>query len=101
MKIKMDFSLILLTVVVFFLAGFCFYQGRTIKVLKSDLDKYINTKIDTTYRKNQKDSINANINNINNRINFTNNYYEMQLEYIKNLNDSSSIKYFWELVDGK
>lgn len=97
----MDFSLILLTVVVFFLAGFCFYQGRTIKVLKSDLDKYINTKIDTTYRKNQKDSINANINNINNRINFTNNYYEMQLEYIKNLNDSSSIKYFWELVDGK
>ena len=36
----MDFSLILLTVVVFFLAGFCFYQGWTIKVLKSDLDKY-------------------------------------------------------------
>ena len=101
MKIKMDFSLILLTVVVFFLAGFCFYQGWTIKVLKSDLDKYRNAKIDTIYRKNQRDSINANINNLNDRINFTNNYYEMQLEYIKNLNDSSSIKYFWELVDGK
>lgn len=101
MKIKMDFSLILLTVVLFFLAGFCFYQGWTIKVLKSDLDKYKNTKIDNTYRKNQRDSINANINNINNRINFTNNYYEMQLEYIKNLSDSSTIKYFWELVDGK
>lgn len=101
MKIKMDFSLILLTVVVFFLAGFCFYQGWTIKVLKSDLDKYRNAKIDTTYRKNQRDSINANINNLNDRINFTNNYYEMQLEYIKNINDSSSIKYFWELVDGK
>ena len=97
----MDFSLILLTVVLFFLAGFCFYQGWTIKVLKSDLDKYRNAKIDITYRKNQRDSINANINNINNRINFTNNYYEMQLEYIKNLNDSGSIKYFWELVDGK
>ena len=97
----MDLSLILLTVVVFFLAGFCFYQGWTIKVLKSDLDKYRNAKIDTTHRKNQKDSINANINNLNDRINFTNNYYEMQLEYIKNLNDSSSIKYFWELVDGK
>ena len=101
MKIKMDFSLILLTVVVFFLVGFCFYQGWTIKVLKSDLDKYRNAKIDITYRKNQRDSINANINNINNRINFTNNYYEMQLEYIKNLSDSGSIKYFWELVDGK
>lgn len=101
MKIKMDFSLILLIVVVFFLVGFCFYQGWTIKVLKSDLDKYRNTKIDTTYRKNQRDSINANINDINNRINFTNNYYEMQLEYIKNLSDSSSVKYFWELVDGK
>ena len=101
MKIKMDFSLILLIVVVFFLVGFCFYQGLTIKVLKSDLDKYRNAKIDTTYRKNQRDSINANINNINNRINFTNNYYEMQLEYIKNLSDSGSIKYFWELVDGK
>lgn len=97
----MDFSLILLIVVVFFLVGFCFYQGWTIKVLKSDLDKYRNTKIDTTYRKNQRDSINANINDINNRINFTNNYYEMQLEYIKNLSDSSSVKYFWELVDGK
>ena len=97
----MDFSLILLIVVVFFLVGFCFYQGLTIKVLKSDLDKYRNAKIDTTYRKNQRDSINANINNINNRINFTNNYYEMQLEYIKNLSDSGSIKYFWELVDGK
>lgn len=97
----MDFSLILLTVVLFFLAGFCFYQGWTIKVLKSDLDKYRNTKIDTTYRKNQRDSINVNINNLNDRINFTNNYYEMQLEYIKNLSDSSSIKYFWELVDGK
>ena len=92
MKIKMDFSLILSTIVVFFLAGFCFYQGWTIKVLKSDLD---------IYRKNQIDSINANINNLNDRINFTNNYYEMQLEYIKNLNDSGSIKYFWELVDGK
>ena len=91
MKIKMDFSLILLTVVLFFLAGFCFYQGRIIKVLKSDLDKYRNAKIDTTYRKNQRDSINANINNINNKINFTNNYYEMQLEYIKNLSDSGSI----------
>lgn len=101
MKIKMDFSLILLTVVLFFLAGFCFYQGWTIKVLKSDLDKYRNAKIDIIYRKNQRDSINANINNINNRINFTNNYYEMQLEYIKNLSDSGSIKYFWELVDGK
>lgn len=52
MKIKMDLSLILLTVVLFFLAGFCFYQGWTIKVLKSDLDKYRNAKIDTTYRKN-------------------------------------------------
>ena len=101
MKIKMDFSLILLIVVVFFLVGFCFYQSWTIKVLKSDLDKYRNAKIDITYRKNQRDSINANINNINNRINFTNNYYEMQLEYIKNLSDSGSIKYFWELVDGK
>lgn len=101
MKIKMDFSLILLTVVILFLAVFCFYQGWTIKVLKSDLDKYKNAKIDTTYRKNQRDSINVNINNINNKINFTNNYYEMQLEYIKNLNDSGSIKYFWELVDGK
>lgn len=97
----MDFSLILLTVVILFLAVFCFYQGWTIKVLKSDLDKYKNAKIDTTYRKNQRDSINVNINNINNKINFTNNYYEMQLEYIKNLNDSGSIKYFWELVDGK
>lgn len=101
MKIKMDFSLILLTVVLFFLAGFCFYQGWTIKVLKSDLDKYQNAKIDTTYRKNQRDSISANINNLNDRINFTNNYYELQLEYIKNLNDSSTVKYFWELVDGK
>lgn len=101
MKIKMDFSLILLTIVIFFLAGFCFYQGWTIKVLKDDLDKYQNTKIDTTYRKNQRDSINTNINNLNNKIDFTRNYYEMQLEYIKNLNDSGTVKYFWELVDSE
>lgn len=97
----MDFSLILLTVVIFFLAGFCFYQGWTIKVLKTNLDKYRNAKVDTTYRKNQIDSINANINNLNYKIDCTNNYYEMQLEYIKNLNDSSTIKYFWKLVDSK
>ena len=97
----MDFSLILLTIVIFFLAGFCFYQGWTIKVLKDDLSKYKNAKVDTTFRKNQRDSINANIRNLNNKINFTINYYELQLEYIKNLNDSSTVKYFWELVDGK
>ena len=101
MKLKMDFSLILLTIVVFFLACFCFYQGWTIKVLKDDLNKYQNAKIDTTFRKNQRDSISANIRNLNDKINFTTNYYELQLEYIKNLNDSGSVKYFWELVDGK
>lgn len=101
MKIKMDFSLILLTIVLFFLAGFCFYQGWTIKVLKNDLNKYQNAKVDTTFRKAQRDSINANIRNLNDKINFTINYYELQLEYIKNLNDSSTVKYFWELVDSK
>lgn len=97
----MDFSLILLTIVLFFLAGFCFYQGWTIKVLKNDLNKYQNAKVDTTFRKAQRDSINANIRNLNDKIDFTINYYELQLKYIKNLNDSSTVKYFWELVDSK